>query len=194
MADIVGPHLEQLDNWGHLEQIPNQPLDAAFWNTLALREGEASVSTSASVTSGGIRIQFGAATPSVSATVTPEGIRIQFGEGNISVTATVTSDGIRVQFGASLLAGPATMTAAGGILATGSATPETQALMDVVATGEFIGAAALSAIVTFTKTDVEILGEDWSIVSEDGETWTEVSEGTEIWTVVSEGSESWNVQ
>jgi hypothetical protein len=86
------------------------------------------------------------------------------------------------------------MTAAGGVLATGSATLATQALMSSVATGEFVGAAALSALVTFTETDVEILGEDWSIVTEEGETWSEVSEGTEIWTVVSEGSESWNVQ
>ena len=66
MADIVGPNLEQLDNWGYLEQLPNQALDAAFWNTLALREGEATPSASASVSSSGIRIQFGASTPSVS--------------------------------------------------------------------------------------------------------------------------------
>ena len=49
MADIVGPNLEQLDSWGNLEQIPNQALDAAFWNTLALREGESTSSVSATV-------------------------------------------------------------------------------------------------------------------------------------------------
>lgn len=191
MADIVGPNLEQLDNWGHLEQIPNQPLDAAFWNTLALREGEASVSVSASVSSGAIRIQFGGATPSASVTVTSDGIRIQFGEGNVNVTATITADGLRVQFGASLLVGPATMTAAGGIVVSANASAATQAIVSAVANGEFVGEALLASVVNFTETGVEILGEDWSIVAEGGETWSVTSEGGEVWSVVSEGSESW---
>lgn len=83
------------------------------------------------------------------------------------------------------------MTAAGGIVVSATATPATQALMDAAATGEFIGAAALSTVVTFTETDVEILGEDWSIVSEGSETWSVVSEGSEVWSVVTEGSEVW---
>jgi len=86
------------------------------------------------------------------------------------------------------------MTAAGGILATGAATASTEAIIAAIGTGKFDGASSLSAIISVGETDVEILGEDWSIVSEGGETWTEVSEGTEIWTVVSEGSETWGVQ
>ena len=86
------------------------------------------------------------------------------------------------------------MTAAGGILAIGTATPAAEAIIAAVATGEFIGASSLSTVISIGETDVEILGEDWSIVSEGSETWAEVSEGTEIWTVVSEGSETWGVQ
>jgi hypothetical protein len=194
MADIVGPPLDQLNAYGNLDQMRQEALDASFWTALAIREGEATPSVSATLSSSSIRIRFGVAAPSASATVTPEGIRIQLGEGNTNVTATITADGIRVQFGASLVVGPATMTAAGGIVVSATATPATQALINAVVTGEFIGAASLSSVVTFTETDVEILGENWSIVGEGDETWTEISEGTEIWTVVSEGSESWNVQ
>ena len=49
----------------------------------------------------------------------------------------------------------------------------------------------MSAIAAITETDVEILGEDWNIVSEGGETWSVVSEGSEVWSVVPEGSETW---
>ena len=86
------------------------------------------------------------------------------------------------------------MTVAGGLLAIGAANPAAEATIAAIATGKFDGASSLSAIISVGKTDVEILGEDWSIVSEGSETWTEVSEGTEIWTVVSEGSETWGVQ
>ena len=68
------------------------------------------------------------------------------------------------------------------------------ALIDAIATAEFIGAASLSSLVSINETDVEILGEDWAIVSDGGETWSEVSRGTEIWTVQGEGSESWGEQ
>ena len=75
MADIVGPTLEQLDNWGNIDTLPYS-LDNAIWLTAALREGESTPSVSASVTSDAIRIVVGAATPSTSASVSAEGIRI----------------------------------------------------------------------------------------------------------------------
>ena len=39
MADIVGPTLEQLDNWGDLDSLPYS-LDSSIWLTAALRESE----------------------------------------------------------------------------------------------------------------------------------------------------------
>jgi hypothetical protein len=82
-------------------------------------------------------------------------------------------------------------TAAGGVVLSGSSSANVSAIMASLANGEFIAASALSGIVNFTATGVEILGEDWSIVAEGDETWSVASEGTEVWTVVSEGGESW---
>jgi hypothetical protein len=82
MADIVGPTLEQLDNWGNIDTLPYS-LDNAIWLTAALREGES--------------------TPSVSATVSADAFGVFDGQSALSTSASVASIGIRIQFGASSL-------------------------------------------------------------------------------------------
>jgi hypothetical protein len=84
------------------------------------------------------------------------------------------------------------MTARGGIVATGASQVNVSAIVDAIGNGVFDGKSALSAFVNFGETDVEILGEDWSIIEEDGEVWSVTAEGDETWTLVAEGSESWS--
>lgn len=194
MADIVGPSLDQLNNWGNTDQMRQEPLDSLFWTTVALREGESTALTTASISSNAIRIQFGDSILSTSASVVGAGIRIQISGASQSTQVDITAEGIRIQFGASLLVGPAIMTARGGLIVSATATPQTSVIIEAIATGEFVGASSLSSFVTFTETDVEILGEKWSIVSDEGESWNVVVESDDVWTVVSEGSEDWNEQ
>jgi hypothetical protein len=86
------------------------------------------------------------------------------------------------------------MVAKGGVLLAGNATMQTQAIMEATAFGIFDAQSIMSSFVIFTETGVEILGEEWSIVSEGSESWGDVVEGSETWSVVSEGSEDWNRQ
>jgi hypothetical protein len=93
-----------------------------------------------------------------------------------------------------MLAGPASMVAEGGVLLSGNATMQTQAIMEATAFGIFDAQSIMSSFVIFTETGVEILGEEWSIIPEGSESWDNVIEGSEVWSVVSEGSEDWNEQ
>ena len=194
MADIVGPSLDQLNAYGTTDQMRQELLDSAFWTTIAVREGASLALSSASISSSGVRLRFGESAPLATVSVSSSGILVRVGSSSSNTFATITSEGIRIQFGASMLAGPASMVANGIRILVASATPQTSAIMEAVANGEFIGESLLSTVVNFTETDVEILGEKWSIVSEDGESWSVAVESDDVWNVVPEGSEDWNEQ
>jgi len=64
------------------------------------------------------------------------------------------------------------------------------AAISAEATRTALGEAALAPTVTVVAAG-EILGEDWSSVSDESETWSEISAGSEVWATVSTGNESW---
>ena len=158
-TDITSPTLDQLDSWygGNLDNFPTS-LDDSSWSSVALRQGAAALSVSASV----------AAT----------GSKVFSGEADLSVSASVAAAGARVALGASALSVSASVTAAGGLLQSGEASVSVSASLTAAATKSvdigFLG----------DWSSVSEGEEAWSEISAGSEVWGSVSIGEESWTRV----------
>jgi hypothetical protein len=156
MADIVGPHLDQLDSWygGNLDAFPTS-LDNAFWNTATLRDAASALSVSASVSATGEKVIAGAAALSVSASVTAAGTRVALGAATPSVSATVVAAGVRVAFG--------------------EASPSVSVSLAATAS-KYLSPGFLG---DWSK--VSAGSESWAAVTAGSEVWTATTVGSEIW-------------
>ncbi len=194
MADIVGPTLEQLDNWGTLDSLPYS-LDSSIWLTAALREGESSPATSSSVSAAGFIIKIAGAAASTSVAATSSGIRLVTGASSLSVLSSASASGGIVVLGASSLSTLASIVARGGTLVFGSADLGVFAIIpDAKGNFETFADNISMAPVATGVVEAERLGELWGVIPDEGEVWSEVADEGETWTIVSDENEGWNWQ
>lgn len=211
MAEILGPTLEQLDNWGSiddldafgsLEDMDNLNLfettssvataiTAAHTNSLVIvKELEGSPSLVITTALNGIRIQSVDASVTGAASVAAIAQFIVAMDSSVNIAITESSAAQRVQFvdGSVSISTTATSDVNTIFVISGDA----DILIDGECAMQFTasGAGSVSCVITSVITG-EVLGELWSVVSEGNETWSEVTAGSEVWTNVSEGSEVW---
>ena len=202
-VDWSNPDLEQLDNWGTLEQLDAYGLTLDQLDQLEVKHFEgtataaitvaaevqfaiempAAVSISASATSGVNRVRpmAGSVTgvASFEAVITP----IRTMDASVSVAVTDAAELTRLRTSPAPAAISATTTASSSLVYLLSGTANAAVTTTSASNGIFVMAGEADAAVS-VACNAKILGEEWGEVATGSEVWGDVAVGSEIWGTV----------
>ena len=165
--------LESLDAFGSIDNLTFS-LDSNIWATACVKYGDGDVSSSATVSTAGIRQQSGDADISASATVEADASRVvDSGDADVSASASATADAIRMALGVADISSTASMTGNGGFTANGACSFESTGDFYVNPSATLAGDASINGTTTVLA-DLYIYGQEWTTVSTGSETWTQI--------------------
>lgn len=173
-ADTCGfTTLESLDAFGSIDNL-SFSLDSNIWATACVKYGDGDVSSSATVSTAGIRQQSGDADISASATVEADASRvIDSGDADVSASASATAEGIRMALGVADISSTASMTGNGGFTANGACSFESTGDFYVNPSATLAGDASINATMSI-QADLYVYGQEWTPVTAGNETWTQI--------------------
>jgi len=212
-VDWSNPDLEQLDNWGTLEQLDAYGLTLDQLDQLEVKHFEGTATAAISVAA---EVQFAIEMPaavSISASATADNTRIREMAGSVtgaanfaavitpvrtmdasvSVAVTDATDIKRIRPFTSSVLSSVNVSSIARVVYSVDAAPNVVVTTTGAANGIFVMAGEADAAISVVC-NAKRLGEDWGDVALGADVWSDVTIGSEIWSTVTVGSEVWATQ